>query len=110
MRQIKFRAWDTEEKRFVEWDELRDTNEFQMGLDNDPIVILEQFTGLLDKNGKEIYEGDIVNGYVVWYCDKTLMWSLPRRDDESLLDSYEIIGNIHENPEKLIERTIDEAR
>jgi hypothetical protein len=125
MRQIKFRAWHKRAKKMFLPEEM---GQDEMCLSPDsrgfvnvsgistklsqyfPEMIPEQFTGLLDKNGKEIYEGDIVNGYVVWYCDKTLMWSLPRRDDESLLDSYEIIGNIHENPEKLIERTIDEAR
>lgn len=71
MRQIKFRAWDTTEKCW-------DTPSKVHGMDgyfsscggsfirfNRADVVLMQFTGLLDKNGKEIYEGDIVNTLIV---------------------------------------------
>ena len=68
-----------------------------------------QFTGLLDKNGKEIYFDDIVRnkygdiGCVIWFSD----WSL-RVDwgggDIHFIDpewGLEVIGNIHDNPELL---------
>jgi len=79
------------------------------------IIAKRQFTGLVDKNGKEIYEGDIVNdkfdcGQIkeirwnektacfCYYCDKLdFSW-------DGLSDSVthgEVIGNIHENPELL---------
>lgn len=84
-----------------------------------------QFTGLLDKNGKEIYEGDIitVNGnyprVVLWdkmtwglmptefYHDK-YFWVMnlqhPGTDWwEEFADEFEIIGNIHDNPELIKE-------
>ena len=65
MREIKFRAWDKDEKRMtttfsvssqgqVTFTPLGESTRYLTG------YILMQFTGLLDKNGKEIYEGDII--------------------------------------------------
>ena len=56
MREIKFRGWKMPEKEMI----------FINGLNQN----MEQYTGLKDKNGKEIYEGDIVQSQVNCLWDK----------------------------------------
>ena len=65
-----------------------------------------QFTGLLDKNGREIYEGDIDNfGWIV--CFEHGVFCLKERLEAKTFiaihesNIHEIIGNIYENPELL---------
>ena len=59
-RTIKFRAWDKRTSRFYLWEDDRFGVAEYIG-DCPEYITLNQFTGLLDKNGKEIYEGDIIS-------------------------------------------------
>mgnify|MGYP001569391785 CR=1 FL=1 len=114
-REIKFRAWDKKNKIMIDWNHLR---AFKDGWwNNSQELPIMQFTGLHDKNGKEIYEGDILkhildgfephellsvywdeelNGFSSHSLDKEHLYQTPIMNNE-----YEVIGNIYENPELL---------
>ena len=135
-REIKFRAWLA-----PRWEDDDDANTMYYDIQNsydtiadvkpyDPMTnfrewfddehaIIEQYTGLEDKNDKEIYEGDIISEtsdlgedfdyhfkYIVYWNEDNLCWSVKCIDGYSWHEdlwecngSVEVIGNIHENPE-----------
>ena len=135
MRELKFRVWSEEDREYR-----TDCDVFKLfhGKTGCPATIyndegdrfdIEQYTGLKDKNGKEIYEGDIVEQFVCGVhqfkgkeCGRKTLWQVRWNEEEccfelhylsgsifgdsmmSNSDEYEVIGTIHENPELLEEK------
>lgn len=116
MREIKFRAWDKDKNMFYQkeidnrlWFVMENDEEIKYPLDAEIACghwDIMQFTGLKDKNGKEIYEGDyckqifscnIQEGIVKIESTRgTTIGGFP-----AWPHNIEIIGNIYENPELL---------
>ncbi len=115
MREIKFRVWDISNKRMFENVQLSNFDAFLRSSrrENENDFVVTQFTGLLDKSGKEIYEGDIIEFYkdapfqILWndefgklmYCykDGRGAGGFTKRTAKRAT----VIGNIYENPELL---------
>lgn len=119
MREIKFRAWDKILKRLLYWDEIK-LFRLEVLEQNCPLILM-QFTGLCDKNGKEIYEGDVIEytyrdgwkeklkidfdplkGYFAAGYTYRLMGMVAKGDtSDPDTKCIEVISNIYENPELL---------
>lgn len=122
MRQIKFRVWNAKKKKWIHppghevnlFGETILLGGFMNGVSveglNDCHAL--QFTGLLDKNKKEIYEGDIVKGsgdtsasqgaiVVIEYEPMRFVLRAPGKKwcRDLFLETLEVIGNIYDNPE-----------
>jgi len=126
-KEIKFRAWDKKNKimtynpiNCINFDGQLLLNDGQYHDIKKTDYVLMQFTGLEDKNGKEIYEGDIVNAQynissffkkVCVYFENGCFYVDDKNPKQNLSIGYffrekkeiEVIGNLYENPELLKE-------
>lgn len=114
-REIKFRAYNKNTHVWADWESIHRLHDY-IEL---PAWELMQFTGLTDKNGKEIYEGDIVTHNIytkasgrteksepnaVYWNEETCGFETNKEGSYRagmFYEEYEVIGNIYENPELL---------
>lgn len=137
MRKIKFRAWDIKLKKWIIGFDIDNNGNIWHNHFGHPDAILMQFIGLLDKNGKEIYEGDVVRAtsrmlnfktniptgkisiedYYIIYVENEARFAkqikgncehdVVKLRQESMTAFYEVIGNCFENPELLEDKNVD---
>lgn len=113
-REIKFRAYGPNTKTMWTYEEMKDRIALAWLNDSRHESIVMQFTGLQDKNGVDIYEGDICefeggDTFIVrieYWLECYGEWIGEPECEDQLRDFYRarnstVIGNIHENPELL---------
>lgn len=121
-REIKFRAWDKENKKMLYEIPLATVNFYSSLEEFFKHTELMQYIGLKDKNGKEIYEGDVLLGrFILDEVEDHIFLSLTEDEKRTqskifvvddmfypytnqIPEDLEVIGNIYENPNLLSEK------
>ena len=136
MREIKVRAWHKPYKQMCQVESLRfdgngvytavliEESFYDRRIVEADEIVIEQYTGLKDKNGTEIYQGDICSftsktgkhtgvverldnlaGFGLRMVKNNFRYTFSNLDTMGVnLDTLEVVGNIHENPELLEEK------
>lgn len=115
---LKFRAWNTETHMMIDLHAITplalklNLNQSGVFIPDDPTLVVMQSTGVHDRHGTEIYEGDVVKGIqgcivkVQWYgCGFVgvgLYEAIPEGiTNYALLSGGEILGHVYEQPDLL---------
>ena len=115
-RKIKFRAFSKETGKMMHWDFINSVKNLHKLLSLNHVEVM-QFTGLYDKDGKEIYEGDIIKfkyntggdiiGEIIWSIGGYYVVKTSDKKWNQKVIPYplelELIGNIYENSDLLSE-------
>lgn len=120
MREFKFRAWDSDNKKMLEPFTIESLCDG--GWYDHPKWVVMQYTGLKDKNGKEVYEDDVVQGWELINLDTGIGIDSHEVETSTFIvewdedvcgwnlygaSNFKVIGNKFENPE-LLEKEVNE--
>jgi len=109
MREIKFRAYNSETKKIMQWSDIKKFGNLTKLLSLNHVIV-GQYTGLKDKNGIDVYFNDIIKhlngglGVIVWMDDRLGIASCSSNNyhaidqiDYSEINQSEVVGNIYEH-------------